>query len=503
MARTTSPEPAGMPVWVNGKNIEEDIFCAEFRRAYPILSSGGSFFTVDGRISDESVLEKRIFDCIVPYIHTAIYKKVRSIVETLRVFVQVEQAEDFPAHRDRIHVANGTFFIPAPGHELFRPEKEICRNRLPVAYNPDAPEPVVWKKFLAGLLNEEDIPTLQEFMGYCLLPTTKAQKMLLIVGKGGEGKSRIGLVLRSLLGKNMNVGSISKLENNRFARADLEHRLLLLDDDMTMGGLASTECLKAIVTAETDMDLEKKGKQSYQGTVYARLMGFGNGSLHALYDRSQGFFRRQIVLKTKEFDLSRKNDPFLAEKMCAESEGIFLWCLEGLRRLMKNNYNFTLSTAACRNLNESIREGNNIIEFLASTGYIRQNPEGSAASRELYGVYKGWCEDNMTIPVTPRSFLGYLKEEQRTLGIYYDNNVAMANGKRARGFHGIECARLGQFEPPAKQVKPEPESVKPVKPNPAEVKTEPVKQEPVPEPPSYMEVPPIPDEAPPEFAYMG
>lgn len=26
-------------------------------------------------------------------------------------------------------------------------------------------------------------------MGYMLLPTTKAQKMMLIIGKGGEGKS--------------------------------------------------------------------------------------------------------------------------------------------------------------------------------------------------------------------------------------------------------------------------------------------------------------------------
>lgn len=48
------------------------------------------------------------------------------------------------------------------------------------------------------LLNPDDILTLQEYMGYMLLPTTKAQKMMLIIGKGGEGKSRIGLVLREL-----------------------------------------------------------------------------------------------------------------------------------------------------------------------------------------------------------------------------------------------------------------------------------------------------------------
>ncbi len=62
-------------------------------------------------------------------------------------------------------------------------------------------------------------------MGYCLIPSTKAQKMLFLTGKGGEGKSRIGLVMQSLLGNNMNTGSIAKVETSPFARADLEHEL--------------------------------------------------------------------------------------------------------------------------------------------------------------------------------------------------------------------------------------------------------------------------------------
>jgi len=442
MAKQNPTNPA-YPIWFSGKTIYEEAFCEDFVSVYPMKVVNGSFFTVDGRLHDEAVLEKFIFDSISPFILTNISKKTRSLVEALRLYCTVP---DFPKHTDRIHVANGTFFIPAPGHELFRCEKEICRNRLPVCYNPEAPEPVVWKNFLSDLLNEEDILTLQEFMGYCLLPTNRAQKMLLIIGRGGEGKSRIGLVLRRLLGGNMNVGSISKLENNRFARADLEYRLLLLDDDMPMEALTSTNTLKTIVTAETDMDLEKKGKQSYQGTVYARLMGFGNGSLHALYDRSQGFFRRQIILKTKPVEPGREDDPFLAEKMNAEIEGIFLWCLDGLRRLMARKYRFTISASAEQNLTESIREGNHLVDFLSSEGYVRLRPKGSAPSRELYGVYKGWCEDNMVTPLSAKTFLGSLKEEQETLGIRYDNNVPLANGKKARGYFGIECARLGRFE---------------------------------------------------------
>ena len=77
-------------------------------------------------------------------------------------------------------------------------------------------------------------------MGYCLLPTNRAQKMLIILGKGGEGKSRIGITLRHIYGDNMNTGSIMKLETNQFFRANQEYKLVMVDDDMKMVALPET-----------------------------------------------------------------------------------------------------------------------------------------------------------------------------------------------------------------------------------------------------------------------
>ncbi len=170
--------------------------------------------------------------------------------------------------------------------------------------------------------------------------------MLLLIGKGGEGKSRLGLVLQSLLGCNMKSGSLAKVENSPFARADLQNMLVMVDDDMKMEALAQTNNLKALVTAELPMDLEKKGQQSYQADIHVRFLAFGNGTLQALHDRSYGFFRRQIILEARERDPNREDDPFLAEKLCAEAEGIFLWAFEGLRRLIQNNYRFTMLCTA-------------------------------------------------------------------------------------------------------------------------------------------------------------
>lgn len=393
-------------------------------------SINGAFFTTEGRVTDENKLRKEIYDRIKPYFTSGVTKRVTPLLETMRMECY---SPDLPLHHDRIHVKNGTLFL----NGQFSPDKDYCRNRLPVAYNPTAPKPVKWLKFLSELLEPDDILTLQEFMGYCFIPSTKGQKMLLMVGKGGEGKSRIGVVLRSLLGANMNTGSIAKVETSPFARADLEHELLMLDDDMKLEALPQTNNIKAIITAELPMDLERKGQQSYQGNLYVRFIGLGNGTLQSLYDRSYGFFRRQIILTTKDKPAGRIDDPYLAEKMCAEAEGIFLWCLDGLKRLRSNNYRFTISRKARENMDAAIRDGNNVVEFLASEGYIRFKADYEISSRELYSIYRQWCEDNAAIVLSSKSFAAYLIGHQREYRLEYSNRVN-ANGKFVRGFVGIE-----------------------------------------------------------------
>ncbi len=423
------------PAWFDGRCINESQFCEEFLRDHPMKSVGGTFFTVNGKIDDETTLRKEIFDRIRPWVTQGLSKKAATLLEAVRLHCY---QPDFPIHQDRIHVANGTLYL----NGQFTEEMEFCRNRLPVQFNRNAKRPDVWLSFLDQLLDKNDIETLQELIGYCLIPSTKGQKMLLMVGKGGEGKSRIGIVLRSLLGTSMNTGSIAKIETNAFARADLEHELLLFDDDMKLEALPQTNYIKAIVTAELPMDLEKKGKQSYQGELYARFFGLGNGTLQALYDRSEGFFRRQIILTTKDRDPNRRDDPYLGEKMCAEAEGIFLWAMEGLHRLIANQYHFTESEKAKDNRKTAMRDGNNIPDFLQSEGYIRFRADSEISSRQLYALYELWCEDNAEKPLAARTMSSFLKSNCILYNLENTTNVRLPNGRRVRGFMGIEAENV-------------------------------------------------------------
>ena len=422
----------GWPAWFDGKSINEALFCQHFLKTHDILYTENAFFTPEGCMMDDVPLKADIYAMLEDYASTSVTKKISSIIELLKI---TAHADELAPQTDRIHLANGTLFLDG----RFTHEKnEIVRSRFPVRYTPDAASPAVWLRFLDELLYAEDIPCLQEYIGYCLIPSNKGQRMMLIKGSGGEGKSQIGTVLSHLFGCNAKNGSVGKVSENRFARADLEHIHLMIDDDMRMEALKQTNYVKSIVTAQDKMDLEKKGKQSYQGWMYARLLAFSNGDLQSLYDRSDGFYRRQLILTTKEKPAARKDDPDIAEKMCRELEGIFLWAFEGLQRLAANSFRFTESPRTLNNREYVKRDANNAIDFMESTGYIRLKADMSVTSKELYAIYGIWCDENGLTPIRQRSFSDFLMRNLKTYNLEHTNTVTNATGRRVWGYLGIE-----------------------------------------------------------------
>ena len=422
-----------VPMWFDGKSINEALFCEDFLRTRQMIFANGAFFTPDGRVTDDLPLRGEIFEELKYCAVNNIPRKISNIIEIMKLAAHVE---GFLPEQDRIHLANGTLMLDGTFTEG---KPDIVRNRLPVSYRPDAPKPSLWLSFLDGLLYPEDIPTLQEFIGYCLIPSNKGQRMMVIKGNGGEGKSQIGAVLGQMLGSSMKDGSIGKISENRFARADLEHILLCVDDDMRMEALRQTNYVKSIVTAQGKMDLERKGKQSYQGWMFARLLAFSNGDLQALYDRSDGFYRRQLVLTTKEKPAGRMDDPDLAQKMKAEVEGIFLWAFEGLQRLVANNFKFTESERTKSNRESVKRDNNNIFDFMESEGYIRLKADASISSKELYEIYRMWCEENSLPPLKSRSFSDSVVANLSRYNLEHTNKITNSAGRRVWGFMGIEA----------------------------------------------------------------
>ena len=168
-------------------------------------------------------------------------------------------------------------------------------------------------------------------------------------------------------------------------------------------------------------------------------MAFGNGTLSSSNDRTEGFFRRQIIITSLPKPENRKDDAFLIEKLIADKEGILLWAIEGLKRLIANEFNFTISERAAENLRNSMEDSSNIISFLRDTQYVKYDSSLECSTADLYSGYIHWCCVNSITAMKKEAFNLWLKQNHKKYNIEYSNNVqSHGNNKKARGYRGID-----------------------------------------------------------------
>ncbi len=429
-----------LPNWVlstdKGKYYIDEIAYCEFKVTQKnIRTIDNIIYTLDGAI-DEKGLEKEILMDISKYIKVGVNRLTNDILQALKTYTYSKQIKPDVSN---VHLLNGTFNLTT---NEFKHEKQWCTNRLNISYNPNAKLPKKFLKFLDQLLEKDDIKTLQEYLGYGLIPTTIAQKLLFIVGCGGEGKSIIGKVYKQILGDN-NVYSahIHQLQDKSCQLANCVAKLVNIDDDTEFSALKDTGTLKEVISGGS-VTVEKKYQAPFMTTLYSRLLCFSNSSLQALYDRSDGFYRRQLLIQVKPKVKNMIENPNLANELIEEElDGIFNWILEGLQRLINNNYQFTVSEKSKQLLEHNKRDSFNFIQYIENKNQVQFTDiqESSETCQEIYFGYQQYCYDNALEPLSRKSVTNYLMQNANSLGIKYDTNIlSKRNGRRARGFKGIK-----------------------------------------------------------------
>lgn len=393
------------PAWaIDESTIDEPLFAYYYMEKYGVRQFNGRFYDENGLQEDDTV-RMNISHEIFPFYRTRIRERVNSLFSAMKILIENGKSD---VQENYINVRNG--ILTSDGYHL--PTKLICVNRFDVEYvenRPDDWKPVKFLAFLHELLEDDDIVTLQEYLGYCLIPCTRGQSALFIIGNGGEGKSRLGIVLKDLFRSAMITASLHRIENDKFFVSNLVDKLLMVDDDLQLQALSSTGMFKTIVTAETPIEVERKFEQSFQANIYCRFLCFGNGSPRALYDKTEGFSRRMIILSTKPKSPDRVDNPFIADDFRKERAQIFHWFYDGLRRLVDNNFRFTLSQKTLDNRRASMSDNCNIIDFLADD-WVGFAPSGYVASVHLYQTYCSWSSYNGLEYMKRESFINWLRQ---------------------------------------------------------------------------------------------
>ncbi len=279
--------------------------------------------------------------------------------------------------------------------------------QLNVTYDSKADCPL-FKKFLIESMggDMDQVKLIQEMLGYFLIPVNSAQKCFVIVGVASAGKSVLLRVLNDVLLGKQNVSNVSwQALNERFKTAELFGKLANIFADLPTKNIDDNGIFKALV-GEDYLTVEKKNKNPFSFQSTARLL-FSCNSIPKNYgDRSEGFYRRLIIIRFNHAVPIEKRDPQLVEKFRAEADGIFLFALEGLKRLMDNHYMFSETDANKEELQQYREESDSVLSFVKE--YCQLDDSYSAGSTELFNAYKGYCEECGLKPYSQKTFVQQL-----------------------------------------------------------------------------------------------
>jgi putative DNA primase/helicase len=294
----------------------------------------------------------------------------------------------------------------------------------------------LFNKWLNDVFAPEDITTVQEIMGYCLVPTTAAGEAFFIVGDGEAGKSGLGTILMGLLGNASVSVETQQLVTKQFQIAEVEHKLLAYDDDLGSAALTETGLLKKLITADTPIRAERKYCDPHQFNSYCRILASANFMLSSLYDDSNGFFRRlhPILVKPKAPDRKVINK-FYELILEQEREQIFKWALIGLRRVMANGWKITWSERSRTYMKLNKSNAVHFEDFFNETCEVATNEDTTIA--EIKKLYSKWCTENGVKEASERRLSTWFADNAEKIGIQRSVHIKR-NGKDLRGYVSLK-----------------------------------------------------------------
>lgn len=308
-------------------------------------------------------LEKGIYD---------ILRRKVGLVEA-RVFDQ----NYFPLSNVSLDSKTGRVVPHAPEH--------LATFGSEVSYNPHANCPM-FETFINELFDDSTtVDFVQEWFGYVLSNSQKANALLIGIGSGANGKSTLFDILAQLVGvSNVSSAPLANF-NTSFGLEPLIGMKLNLATESDTDGF-KTGKLKALTAGEA-ISVNRKNKEEITVILPTKLVFLVN-ELPILSDNSKGFERRLILLPFNKTFPSSKQDKDLPVKLSGEMSGILNWALKGLERLIDKGYRFTTSLTMKAEKEKYFGVGNTVEKFFKEC--VVTGPAHVLESKDVLTNYKIW-----------------------------------------------------------------------------------------------------------------
>lgn len=264
-------------------------------------------------------------------------------------------------------------------------------NQINAKYDEDADCPN-FKEFLYDSFEGDisQVKLIQEVMGYLLIPETAAQKAFFLTGEAAAGKSLLANTITYLLGdKNVSKIALEKLDD-RFTTALLFGKLANIVAELPTTSIVDNSMFKRISGGDPVVG-ERKHKEHFDFIPTARLLYTCNNIPRNNSDKSEGFYRRVLIVPFNKVVPVEKRNKKLINIFKEEIDGIFMFALEGLERLIKNDYIFSETEKNKQKVSEFKIESDSALSFVKENCILDKENDTFTTSETLYNHYKDYC----------------------------------------------------------------------------------------------------------------
>ncbi len=332
-------------------------------------------------------------------------RRVTDCLDALKAICHLDERVIPPAWLDQGHVwsdvdparlipAQGMVINPKTGNTTSATPMLYVTRALPHRYDPNAPPPKTWFKFLNDIFPEdpESIEALRRWFAYCLTQDTRLQIMLWLIGQTRGGKGLIARVLRALLGDDAVAGPSLVSFTETFGIEPLVDRPLAIIDDARVPNKDATVATERLLTivGEGLVTVPRKWKGAWSGRLPTRIMLLAN-ELPRLPDTSGAIVARTRILHFKESWVGRE-DLTLGSRLEDELPGILRWAVEGYRNLVNDGFRIPQPATGAELLESAGKLNAPIREFIED--HLRLDPEGTADKKSVYQAFQEWCHDH-------------------------------------------------------------------------------------------------------------
>jgi len=326
----------------------------------------------------------------------------------------------------KINLLNGVYDIATDTLEPHDPDV-IFITQLPVKYNPDAKCPTI-EKFMVDVMQPEDIEPMYEFIGYCMIPDTRLQRSVMLVGHGANGKSvLLGMIGQFMGSDNVSGESLHQLENDPYSIAELYGKLVNIFPDLAEQNIYKNEAFKMLTgNEENGMRARRIYGQPFKFKNTARLIFSANKPPSVTTDDNYAYFRRWMIFEFLNKFAGDDADKNLIYKLTTEEEmsGLFNLVIGKLKHLLtKEDYSYSRENVETERL---YRIKSDPISVFSTECVVFS--EDDCRKHVMYEAYVKWCENNSIKPKTENVF-------SRRFSKMYESgreSQAGADGKRQK-----------------------------------------------------------------------